>query len=219
MVELAIPARIDNHIVEEVPASVVKGTNTFRNSAGCRAWGGYDAGMSPDLTAAELKSLLKLEPHPREGGWFVQTWRAEESIPHTDLPARYTGPRAAGTAIYYLLEPETFSEMHRLQSDEVFHFYLGDPVEMLQLWPDGSGRRVALGPDLQAGMAVQTVVPKGVWQGSRLVPGGKLALLGCTVSPGFDYADYESGARDELARRWPEWQAMIEHLTRMPAPG
>lgn len=173
--------------------------------------------MSLDLTAAELKSLLKLEPHPREGGWFVQTWRAEESIPHAHLPARYTGPRAAGTAIYYLLEPETFSEMHRLQSDEVFHFYLGDPVEMLQLWPDGSGRRIVLGADLKAGMAVQTVVPKGVWQGSRLAPGGKLALLGCTVSPGFDYADYDSGARDELVRRWPEWQAMIEHLTRTPA--
>lgn len=178
---------------------------------------GYDAGMGLDLSAAELKSLLKLEPHPREGGWFVQTWRAEESIPHDHLPGRYSGPRAAGTAIYYLLEPETFSEMHRLQSDEVFHFYLGDPVEMLQLWPDGPGRRIVLGPDVKAGMVVQTVVPKGVWQGSRLVPGGKLALLGCTVSPGFDYADYESGERDELVRGWPEWQAMIEPLTRTPA--
>jgi predicted cupin superfamily sugar epimerase len=84
--------------------------------------------------------------------------------------------------------------MHRLRSDEVFHFYLGDEVEMLQLWPDGTGRRVGLGSDLAAGMLPQTVVPQGVWQGSRLVRGGRFALLGCTVSPGFDYADFESAA-------------------------
>ena len=163
------------------------------------------------MTAAELKRLLKLEPHPREGGWFVQTWKAEEMM--AQLPPRYSGPRAAGTAIYYLLEPESFSEMHRLQSDEVFHFYLGDPVEMLQLWPDGTGRTVVLGSDVAAGMLPQTVVPKSVWQGSRLAPGGKLALLGCTVSPGFDYADYESGERETLTRGWPEWGDKIAALT------
>lgn len=170
--------------------------------------------MDPAITATELKSLLKLEPHPREGGWFVQTWHAEETIPREVLPGRYSGPRAAGTAIYYLLEPDSFSEMHRLVSDEVFHFYLGDPVEMLQLGPDGTGCRIVLGNDLRAGMVVQTVAPKGVWQGSRLIPGGKLALLGCTVSPGFDYADYESGRRAELVRGWPDWQQMVEGLTR-----
>lgn len=170
--------------------------------------------MSQEITAAALKSLLGLEPHPREGGWFRQTWRSEETIPREALAARYPGPRAAGTAIYYLLEPDTFSEMHRLASDEVFHFYLGDPVEMLQLLPDGTGRRVVLGSDLTAGMQVQTVVPQGVWQGSRLLPGGTLALLGCTVSPGFDYADYASGERAGLVRGWPEWQSLIEPLTR-----
>jgi predicted cupin superfamily sugar epimerase len=166
------------------------------------------------ITAPELKRLLQLEPHPREGGWFRQTWKAEETIPQSALDAgRYSGSRAAGTAIYYLLEPDSFSEMHVLASDEVFHFYLGDPVEMLQLWPDGSGGRVVVGHDVAAGHLLQTVVPQGVWQGSRLIDGGQFALLGCTVSPGFDYTDYVSGSRDELTRRWPDWKEMIARLS------
>jgi len=174
--------------------------------------------MSRTLTAAELKRLLHLEPHPREGGWFRQTWRAEEAIPSAALPTRYASAReagrVAGTAIYYLLEPESFSEMHRLASDEVFHFYLGDPVEMLQLHPDGSGRRIMLGQDVVGGELLQTVVPQGVWQGSRLIDGGEFALLGCTVSPGFEYADYESGAQEDLVRGWPAWSEMTARLTR-----
>lgn len=170
------------------------------------------------ISADELKARLRLEPHPREGGWFRQTWKAGEVLPGDALPPRYaagrSAGRAAGTAIYYLLEPNSFSEMHRLQSDEVFHFYLGDPVEMLQLFPDGSGRRVLLGTDVAAGELPQMVVPRGVWQGSRLVPGGQVALLGCTVSPGFEYEDYESGAREELIRGWPAWRDLIAALTR-----
>jgi uncharacterized protein len=164
------------------------------------------------MTAEEIKRILRLEPHPREGGYFVQTWKSEEQIPVAALPSRYSGARAAGTAIYYLLEPSTFSEMHRLISDEVFHFYLGDPVQMLQLWP-GSSRVVTLGRDLAAGMLPQLVVPKNVWQGSRLVPGGQIALLGCTVSPGFDFADYETGKRTDLLKEYPESAALIEALT------
>lgn len=166
------------------------------------------------MTADEIKRLLKLEPHPCEGGWFVQTWRAEETIPQEALPARYPAARAAGTCIYYLLEPGTFSEMHRLASDEIFHFYLGDPVEMLQLLPDGSARTVLLGADLAAGQHPQLVVPKNVWQGSRLAPGGRLALLGCTVSPGFDYADYEAGRAEPLSRKYPQYDGLIRQLTR-----
>jgi len=174
--------------------------------------------MHEEVSAEELKRLLRLDPHPREGGWFRQTWRAEETIPAQALPARYEhgrdAGRAAGTAIYYLLEPDSFSEMHKLASDEVFHFYLGDAVEMLQLWPDGTGRRVVLGPGVAGGEILQTVVPQGVWQGSRLVEGGRFALLGCTVSPGFEYADYESGGRTALVRGWPKWVEMIGRLTR-----
>jgi predicted cupin superfamily sugar epimerase len=166
------------------------------------------------MTADEIKRLLQLEAHPCEGGYFRQTWKSEEEIPQTALPSRYSGARAAGTAIYYLLELSTFSEMHRLISDEVFHFYYGDPVEMLQLWPDGSSRVVRLGSDLASGILPQLVVPKGVWQGSRLVPGGSVALIGCTVSPGFDYADYETGKRAELSREYPRSAELIEILTR-----
>lgn len=85
------------------------------------------------MTADEIKKQLNLVPHPREGGWFVQTWRAEEAIPREALPARYKTARAPGTCIYYLLVPGTFSEMHRLASDEIFHFYLGDPSKCSNL--------------------------------------------------------------------------------------
>jgi predicted cupin superfamily sugar epimerase len=160
------------------------------------------------MTAAEIKELLRLEPHPIEGGHFRQTYVSAETV------TLGRGERAAGTAIYYLLEEGAFSEMHVLKSDEVFHFYLGDPVEMLQLYPDGGSAVFVLGPDLAAGQHVQLVVPAGVWQGTRLVEGGKVALLGCTVSPGFDYADYRGGSFAELVGRWPERKEQIRSLTR-----
>jgi hypothetical protein len=160
------------------------------------------------MTADEIKSLLKLEPHPTEGGYFRETYVARERV---DLPH---GSRSVGTAIYYLLEPGSFSEMHVLASDEIFHFYLGDPVEMLQLYPDGSSAVFTLGADLQAGQHVQLVVPAGVWQGARLVDGGKVALLGCTVTPGFDYDDYRGGSYAELVEKWPQEAERIRRLTR-----
>jgi len=159
------------------------------------------------MTAAEMKTLLKLEPHPMEGGHFRQTYMSAEKV-HLER-----GTRPASTAIYYLLEEGAFSEMHMLRSDEVFHFYLGDPVEMLQLYPDGGSEVFLLGPDLAAGQHVQLLVPAGVWQGSRLAEGGKTALLGCTVSPGFDYADYRGGSFEELAERWPARREHIRVLT------
>jgi predicted cupin superfamily sugar epimerase len=112
-----------------------------------------------------------------------------------------------------LLKPGHVSELHVLPGDEVFHFYLGTPVKMLQLWPDGSGREVVLGSDIAAGQVPQLVVPGGVWQGTRLVGDGGFALLGCTVAPGFDYADYRNGSRAELTAKWPAFAAEIERLT------
>lgn len=160
------------------------------------------------MTADEVKRLLKLEPHPMEGGFFRQTYAS------ADFVELARGVRAWGTAIYYLLEPGTFSEMHVLASDEIFHFYLGDPVEMLQLYPDGRSALFTLGPDLVAGQHVQLVVPAGVWQGARLTGGGKVALLGCTVTPGFDYADYRGGRYAELVEKWPAEAERIRQLTR-----
>jgi predicted cupin superfamily sugar epimerase len=164
--------------------------------------------MTTSPTASEIKALLGLDPHPVEGGHFRRTYTS----PGTVELAR--GTRRQGTAIYYLLEPGTFSEMHLLDSDEILHFYLGDPVEMLQLWPDGHSERVTLGPDLFDGHQVQLVVPAGVWQGTRLIGDGKVALLGCTVTPGFDFADYRGGSFEELAAKWPEEAALIRGLTR-----
>jgi uncharacterized protein len=160
------------------------------------------------MTADEIKSLLHLEPHPVEGGWFRRTYTSAGNV---ELPR---GVRAQGTAIYYLLEAGAFSEMHVLASDEIFHFYLGDPVEMLQLYEDGRSALLTLGGDLRAGQNVQLVVPAAVWQGTRLVDGGKLALLGCTVTPGFDFADYRGGSYAELAAKWPAEAERIRKLTR-----
>ncbi len=169
---------------------------------------------SPALTAENLKALLHLVPLSFEGGFYSETYRSPTVLAPSALPAGYVGPRHACTAIYYLLEPGTFSELHRVASDEIFHFYLGDPVEMLQLLPDGSSRQCLIGTDIAGGMTPQLVVPQGIWQGSRLAPGGSFALLGCTVSPGFEYADYESGSRALLSRAYPAQAALIAELTR-----
>jgi uncharacterized protein len=166
-------------------------------------------------TAQEIIKLLGLTPHPEEGGFFRETYRAPETVPARALDAGYGGARAHSTAIYYLLTPTTYSAMHRVRSDEVYHFYLGDPIEMLQLAPGGAGRTIRIGPDLTAGMHPQLVVPRGVWQGSRLVAGGShgFALLGATVAPGFDFADYEHGARAALVAEWPDFKDKIEART------
>jgi predicted cupin superfamily sugar epimerase len=165
------------------------------------------------MDAEELIKLLNLKPHPKEGGYFRETYRAGETWPSAALPKRYSSERSAGTAIYYLLTPTTFSAMHRLQSDEIFHFYLGSSVRMLQLFPDGTGRTVVLGPDLRAEQQLQVVVPRGTWQGSFLDPGGDFALLGCTVAPGFEYADYEGTKRSTLIPDYPEFADLIGRLT------
>lgn len=165
-------------------------------------------------TADQIRALLHLKPHPEEGGYFIETYRSSETISEKALPSRYKGRRSFGTAIYYLLTTETFSAMHRLRSDEIFHFYSGDPVEMLQLWPDGSGRVVILGSDILNGMQPQVVIPRGVWQGARLLKNGKFALLGATVSPGFEFADYESGRRDELVKSYQKFRELIIALSK-----
>ena len=167
------------------------------------------------MTAEDVKKLLGLTLHPCEGGWYVRTYQSAEMLPANAFEGqRYAGPRRAGTAIYYLLEKGTFSEIHRLRSDEIFHFYAGDPVEMLQLAAGGDGKLVRLGAKLEYGERPQIIVPHGVWQGSRLVPGGSWALLGCTVSPGFEFEDYEPGDRACLLAQWPEYAELICALTR-----
>jgi uncharacterized protein len=164
------------------------------------------------ITVEQIIAILKLAPHP-EGGFFSETFRSHEKIPSAALPGRYTGDRNHGTAIYYLLTPGTCSAMHRVASDEIFHFYMGDPVEMLQLSPGEAGSITIIGTDLIHGMSPQVVVPHGTWQGSRLVPGGEFALLGATVAPGFDFRDFELGDREELVSRYPDFGKLITALT------
>jgi len=162
-----------------------------------------------DPRARELIERLGLRPHP-EGGWFAETWRASERV------AARVGERSAGTAILYLITPESFSTLHRVASDEVFHFHLGDPVEMLQFDEAGRVERLVLGTDLAAGMRPQAVVPAGTWQASRPLAGGAFALLGATVAPGFDFADFELGQRAALTARFPALADEIARLTHAP---
>jgi uncharacterized protein len=167
---------------------------------------------TPKSHAEDIIRALGLEPHP-EGGFYRETYRCEEILPTEDLPDRYSGSRVFGTCIYYLLTADTYSMLHRLQSDEIFHFYIGDPLEMLQLFPDGSGKILRIGTDLQQGMLPQVVVEKGLWQGLRLCEGGEFALVGTTVAPGFDFRDFETGDRKSLLKAYPAFSKMIRALT------
>ena len=164
------------------------------------------------MTADDVIRVLNLRPHPVEGGFFRETYRSAATLPAAVLPG-HRGPRSVSTAIYYLLKPGHVSELHVLPGDEVFHFYLGSPVRMLQLWPDGTGKEVVLGSELAAGQLPQVVVPGGVWQGTHLLADEGFALLGCTVAPGFDYADYTGGSRAELTAKWPAFAELIAKLT------
>lgn len=165
------------------------------------------------LTTEQIRKVLNMQPHPIEGGYFAETYRSAATLPRSALDG-YPGQRSMSTAIYYLLTPDTFSALHRVRGDEMFHFYLGDPVEMLQLKPDGTAEALLLGQDIASGMRLQHNVPGGVWQGSRLRKGGKFALMGTTMAPGFEYDDYQTGKRQQLIARYPRHAEMITALTR-----
>jgi predicted cupin superfamily sugar epimerase len=166
------------------------------------------------MTAEQIIKFFKMKPLPQEGGYYVETYRAAEQIKKAALPPGFSGDRNISTAILHLLTADTISFLHRLKSDEMFHFYLGDPVTMLQLHPNGTSEIVTLGHDILNGQRVQALVPKGVWQGAFVEPGGKFALLGCTVAPGFDFADYEQADRAELLKQYPDRRDLIVKLTR-----
>jgi predicted cupin superfamily sugar epimerase len=165
------------------------------------------------LTAAQLIAALDLRPLPLEGGYYRETYRSADQLPAAAWGGRFRGGKAAGTAIYYLLTPDTFSALHRLPTDEIYHFYLGSPVYLLQLLPDGGGRIATLGCDVLSGQSPQLVVPRGVWQGSYLADGGAFALLGTTMAPGFDFSDYEGGDHAALTMQYPAFADLIRRLT------
>jgi len=165
------------------------------------------------VSPARLIELLGLVPLPIEGGYFRQTYVADQRVSRTALSGRYTHDKPFGSAIYYLLHDDHFSAMHRLLTDEIYHFYLGDPVEMLLLYPDGSHAVQRLGPDLEAGQQVQFTVPAGVWQGAHVLAGGRYALLGTTMAPAYDPSDFELGDRPALIGQYPAIATLITALT------
>ena len=115
------------------------------------------------MKADEVRQLLKLQPLEPEGGFFRETYRSRWQVPREQLPEGVQGARSIGTAIYYMITPEMFSTLHRLPGTEIFHFYLGDPAEMLLLHPDGGVQTITLGHDLRAGHQPQALVRGGVW--------------------------------------------------------
>ena len=156
---------------------------------------------------------LKLEAHP-EGGYFCQTYRSAMTIAREGLPAEFTGARVASTAIYFLLEGKNFSAFHRLRSDEVWHFYAGAPLIMHVIESDAKYFSILLGNDPEAGESFQAVVQAGCWFAAHVADWQSWALVGCTVAPGFEYEDFEIDKREELLKRYPNHQAIIERMTR-----
>lgn len=166
------------------------------------------------ITATEIIALLDLKPLPVEGGYYAETYRSVRLIATDSSVVIPESPRHLSTAIYYLLTPETFSALHRLPGPEVYHFYLGDPVDLTVLHSDGAVEEIHLGIDLRRGMCPQAVVPGGAWQGSRLRDGGEFALMGTTMSPGFHPDDFELGDRQHLRSMYPDAAGLIARLTR-----
>ncbi len=169
------------------------------------------------LTAELVVKHLGLQPLPLEGGYYIQSYRSSESIAGNALPDRYNSANHLfGGAIYYLLtdHPDSFSALHKLKTDELYHFYLGDPVQLTMLTADGAMQLHTLGQNLFAHQHVQLSVPHGVWQGSRLIAGGKFALLGTTMAPAFEPEDYVHGERAALLSQYPNYSAQILELTR-----
>jgi len=165
------------------------------------------------VTAEQIIELFGMKPLQGEGGFYAETYRCSERIAEAHLPAGYVGGRSLGSAILYLLTPDTFSALHRLKSDEIFHFYLGDPVTMLQLHPGGPGEVITLGRDILDGQRVQVAVPAGSWQGCFLNPDGRFALMGTTVAPGFEFADFEPADTKTLLKQFPAQKHVILRLT------
>lgn len=156
---------------------------------------------------------LNLIAHP-EGGYYRETYRSELSIAREALPPQFAGARLVSTAIYFLLAGDNFSAFHRLRSDELWHFYAGGAITVQVIEPDGSLLEIHLGRDPRAGEVFQAAVKAGRWFASRVRDGKSFALAGCTVAPGFDFADFEMGKRSELIRLYPQHRRLIEQLTR-----
>ncbi|MEL6132995.1 MAG: cupin domain-containing protein [Bacteroidota bacterium] len=157
---------------------------------------------------------LGLQAHP-EGGYFAETYRSDLLLSSSALPDNYQGSRTAATAIYFLITGEAFSALHKVASDEGWHFYTGSsPIYLTMISPEGELTSVVLGPDAENGQRFQYVVPAHHWFAAEVKEIDDFALVGCTVAPGFDFADFELGKRADLIESFPQHQQFIERLTR-----
>lgn len=154
---------------------------------------------------------LGLVRHP-EGGWYRETYRCSETVPAGSLPERFEGDRSFCTAIYFLLEKDDISRLHRIKSDEIWHFYTGEPLTVHLLTPDREYTAIKLGNNLASGETYQAVVPAGCWFGAEVSGDGEYSLVGCTVSPGFDFADFEMGSVNSLLKQFPDHADLILRL-------
>lgn len=163
-----------------------------------------------------LIEKLGLQPLPDEGGMFVRTYESDTRIPRAVLGGDYDGDRLYSTLIYYLLRPGEYSALHRLRSDEVWHFYQGDPVSLFVIDPQGRLTEHTLGTDIEHGAVAHVPIRRGCWFGGRLKGQGSAgyALMGCTVAPGFEYVDFELGTRAALTEQFPQHRALIAELAR-----
>lgn len=154
---------------------------------------------------------LELAPHP-EGGHFRETYRSNEKIPREALPERYEGDRNFSTCVYFLLQDKDHSRLHKLQSDELWHFYHGSPVTLYIITPEGDLETKTLGPRPDKGHGFQAVIKKFSWFGAIVREEGGYSLVGCNVAPGFDFTDFEIGDKEELKKHFPAQKAIIEQL-------
>ena len=155
----------------------------------------------------------QMQPHP-EGGFFARTYHSSGLISKAALPPEFTGERYFSTAIVFLLKENDFSALHRLKQDEMWHFYLGGALRLVMISPDGKFSETILGQNMAAGDVVQTVVPAGCWFGAKPTEGAAFSFVGCTVAPGFDFADFELAKRPELLSQFPDLKTIILEFTR-----
>lgn len=165
------------------------------------------------LTADEIKAMLGLERHPT-CGFVAETYRSPSRIPTLALPEAYESGRPYASALYFLVTPEAQIVMHRIRSDQLYHHYLGGSLEVLLLYPDGSGDITTVGSDLESGMRPQLLIPGGTFHTSRLVSGASYALLASTEWPGVEPPDVEHGDIDALAKAYPDFREDIYEFTR-----
>nr|WP_299488526.1 cupin domain-containing protein [uncultured Allomuricauda sp.] len=159
-----------------------------------------------------LISKFNLKPHP-EGGYFSETYRSEGQIPASTLPSAYSGNRNFSTAIYFLLTSDTFSAFHRINQDEIWHFYSGSPLKLYLISDKGEYSEQNIGNDFSDGQVPQFVVPGGYWFAAKTINPDSFSFVGCTVAPGFDFDDFVLPKRDELIAKFPKHQEIIKRLT------